>query len=227
MFSIYGLAGRVFSGSLEQLRRVPGVLPGARVMPVDDREITFVGALEDTGQPVDGPRPGGPHRAPPGAAGMPSRREAAAAYAPGGDVARHRITTVAELMSHDVLVLPASADLRSAWQALAGRAVAQAPVLDETGRLVGLLRQIDLAPAPALDGAPLAVHWARPVEQRMRTPVPAVDPDTDVRRLAQVLADTGLPGLPVVDDAGRLQGYIGRGDLMRALAHDPPLDLWA
>lgn len=227
MFSIYGMAGRVFSGSLEQLRRVPGVVQGARVMPVDDREITFVGAMEDTGQPVDGLSHAGPRRPPSGTPGTPARREAAAAYAPGGDVARHRITTVAELMSHDVLMLPSDAELRAAWQALAGRGVAQAPVLDEAGRLVGLLRQIDLAPTPGVDAARLAAHWARPVAQRMRTPVPAVDPDTDVRRLAQVLAATGLPGLPVVDEAGRVQGYIGRGDLMRALAHDPPLDLWA
>lgn len=226
MFSIYGMAGRVFSGSLEQLRRVPGVVQGARVMPVDDREITYVGALEDTGQPLDALRPG-PRHPTPGTAATLVRREAAAAYAPGGEVARHRITTVAELMSHDVLLLAAGAELRAAWRALAERGVAQAPVLDAAGRLVGLARRADLAPAPEVDAAALAVFWARPVAERMRTPVPAVDPDTDVRRLAQVLAATGLPGLPVVDDAGRVQGYIGRGDLMRALAHDPPLDLWA
>lgn len=226
MFSIYGMAGRVFSGSLEQLRRVPGVAQGARVMPVDDREITFVGALEDTGQPVDALRPD-PRRPAPGAVAGAVRREAAAAYAPGGDVARHRITTVAELMSHDVLLLPATAALAAAWRDLADRGVAQAPVTDDVGRLVGLVRQVDLAPGPDLGAARLADHWTRSVAERMRTPVPAVDPGTDVRRLAQVLVATGLPGLPVVDEAGRVQGYIGRGDLMRALAQDPPLDLWA
>jgi CBS-domain-containing membrane protein len=169
----------------------------------------------------------GLHRSPAGAARAPVRREAAAAYAPGGDVARHRVTTVAELMSHDVLLLGAGLDLRTAWQALADRGVAQAPVLDEAGRLVGLLRQVDLAPVPGLEPAQLPAHWSRTVATCMRTPVPAVDAETDVRRLAQVLVATGLPGLPVVDDAGRVQGYIGRGDLVRALAHDPPLDLWA
>lgn len=227
MFSIYGTAGRVFSGSLEQLRRVPGVGQGLRVTPVDDREITFVGALDDAGRPVErsGERAG--QGGSPAQSAAQARREAVAAYAPGGDVARHRITTVAELMSHDVLLLPADEPLRRAWQVLAARGVAQAPVRDGDGRLVGLARQADLAPPPIVDPSRLAAFWAQPVSARMRTPVPAVDAETDVRRLAQVLAATGLPGLPVVDDGGQIQGYIGRGDLMRALAADPPLDLWA
>lgn len=234
MFSIYGTAGRVFSGSLEQLRRVPGVGQGLRVTAVDDREITFVGALDDAGRPVrpDARQPGqgggspsaSPHASP---GGKPARRDAVAAYAPGGEVARHRITSVAELMSRDVLLLAADESLRNAWRALGARGVAQAPVRDGTGRLVGLVRLADLAPPPLVDPSRLSAFWAQPVSARMRTPVPAVAAETDVRRLAQVLAATGLPGLPVVDEAGQVQGYIGRGDLMRALAADPPLDLWA
>lgn len=224
MFSIYGMAGRVFSGSLEQLRRVPGVLPARRVAAVDDREMSFLNALDGARLPLQGADDPVPRHEP---AAAPLRREAAAAYAPGGELARHRITTVAELMSHDVLLLPATAALAAAWRDLADRGVAQAPVTDDVGRLVGLVRQVDLAPGPDLGAARLADHWTRSVAERMRTPVPAVDPGTDVRRLAQVLVATGLPGLPVVDEAGRVQGYIGRGDLMRALAQDPPLDLWA
>lgn len=227
MFSIYGTAGRVFKGSLEQLRRVPGVGQGLRVAPVDDREITFVGAFDQAGRPVAGQGEQAGQGGAAAQAAAQARREAAAAYAPGGDVARHRITSVAELMSHDVLLLQADDSLRRAWQLLAARGVAQAPVRDAAGSLVGLARLADLAPPPIVDPSRLAAFWAQPVSARMRTPVPAVDAATDVRRLAQVLAATGLPGLPVVDEAGQVQGYIGRGDLMRALAADPPLDLWA
>jgi CBS domain-containing protein len=60
----------------------------------------------------------------------------------------------------------------------------------------------------------------------MWTPVPSVAPDTDIRRLARVLLDTGLPGLPVVDDAGQVIGFVSRSDVLRAVVADPPLDLW-
>ena len=48
-----------------------------------------------------------------------------------------------------------------------------------------------------------------------------------LRRVAAVLLDTGLPGLPVTDEAGVLSGFISRTDILRAVAADPPLDLWS
>jgi Predicted transcriptional regulator, contains C-terminal CBS domains len=66
----------------------------------------------------------------------------------------------------------------------------------------------------------------RPVSEVMVSPVPTVAPDTSLRRVAQVLLQTGLPGLPVTDAQGTLQGFISRTDILRAVAADPPLDLW-
>jgi len=60
----------------------------------------------------------------------------------------------------------------------------------------------------------------------MWSPVPSVSASTDIRRLARVLLDTGLPGLPVVDDAGLVIGFASRSDILRAVVADPPLDLW-
>jgi len=45
--------------------------------------------------------------------------------------------------------------------------------------------------------------------------------------VATVLLETGLPGLPVTDDTGRPVGFISRTDILRAVAADPPLDLWS
>ena len=38
--------------------------------------------------------------------------------------------------------------------------------------------------------------------------------------------DTGLPGLPVTDAEGVLLGFVSRTDILRAVAADPPLDMW-
>jgi CBS domain-containing protein len=66
----------------------------------------------------------------------------------------------------------------------------------------------------------------QPVVDVMWTPVPSVSPDTDIRRVARVLLDTGLPGLPVVDEEGKVTGFVSRSDILRAVVADPPLDLW-
>jgi len=60
----------------------------------------------------------------------------------------------------------------------------------------------------------------------MWSPIPSASADTDIRRVARVLLDTGLPGLPVVDDAGQVRGFVSRTDILRAVVADPPLDLW-
>ena len=57
-------------------------------------------------------------------------------------------------------------------------------------------------------------------------PVPATSAETDLRRVATVLLDTGLPGLPVVDERGAVAGFVSRSDILRAVTADPPLDLW-
>ena len=66
----------------------------------------------------------------------------------------------------------------------------------------------------------------QPVAEVMWSPVPSVAADTDIRRVARVLLDTGLPGLPVADEAGKVVGFVSRSDILRAVVADPPLDLW-
>ena len=68
---------------------------------------------------------------------------------------------------------------------------------------------------------------AQSVTEWMFSPVPSVEPETELRKLAVALLETGLPGLPVVAGDGTVQGYVSRSDILRAVTHDPPLDLWA
>ena len=85
---------------------------------------------------------------------------------------------------------------------------------------------LDLLPEPG--AIKQAIELARrPVSEVMLSPVPTVSADAALRRVAAVLLDTGLPGLPVTDEAGVLAGFISRTDILRAVAADPPLDLWS
>ena len=104
-------------------------------------------------------------------------------------------------------------------------------MVDALGRVIGLLLRADMAPLDLLP-EPGAVKKAielarRPVSEVMVSPVPTVAADTELRRVAAALIDTGLPGLPVTDEAGVLVGFIARTDILRAVASDPPLDLWS
>ena len=155
-----------------------------------------------------------------------------AAYAAAGQggQARRPLTRVADVMSRHVQTVPLEASVLQAWQALARKGFGQAPVVDAQGRLVGLFLRADLMRADLLERAAADAAWhallAEPVRTLMWTPVPATLAETDLRRVATVLLDTGLPGLPVVDERGAVAGFVSRSDILRAVTADPPLGLW-
>jgi CBS-domain-containing membrane protein len=144
---------------------------------------------------------------------------------------RHPLSMVRDIMNSGAITLAEGATVAQAWGLLAQHQLGQAPVVDATGRLVGLLTRAELMRADRLPGPKTHVlAWqallAQAVADVMWTPVPSVAPETDIRRLARVLLDTGLPGLPVVNEQGSVIGFVSRTDVLRAVVADPPLDLW-
>jgi CBS domain-containing protein len=157
---------------------------------------------------------------------------AAYAQTASNQAPRHPLTLVRDIMNPGAITLAQDATVAQAWELLAQHQLGQAPVVDATGRLVGLLTRAELMRADRLPGPQThAMAWQALLAQRvsdlMWTPVPSVAPETDIRRLARVLLDTGLPGLPVVNAQDGVMGFVSRTDILRAVVGDPPLDLWS
>lgn len=224
MFFVFGPAGQIYRGGAHQLSRVLAVGGVQRIQALS-------GQLQ-----APSPEAGLPAHAQAPEAGAPPMRQlqAAWAYAQTGRVkpkTRRPLTQVSDVMTREVFSLPMDMLIQDAWQALRLAQLSQAPVLNARGQVVGLLRHADMAPAellPDLDGIKRTFAQARePVTKVMLSPAPTVSDDTDLRRVAKALLETGLSGLPVTDEAGMLLGFVARSDILRALVADPPLDLWS
>ena len=225
MFSVYSKAGRTFRGSLEELRQVGPITRTARthlVLPVgldpQEQNPSRFADLVPTA-------PANPQDV--------AHRTALAAYEQtrNPNLPRHPLTRVDAVMSLAVVTIAETASVEQAWHVLAQHSLGQAPVVDAQGQLIGLFTRADLLRPERLPGPDShALVWRallmQSVTDVMWTPVPSVSGDTDIRRLARVLLDSGLPGLPVVDDEGRVVGFVSRSDILRAVVADPPLDLW-
>ncbi len=223
MFSVYGRAGRTFRGSLEELRQIGPVAGvtrtrGSAAIGMDpwDRERQQALQAQAAAQPLD-----------------IAHRQAVDSYAQvaNTDTPRHPLTEVAAIMHAPVISIGDTATVEEAWNTLTEHQVGQAPVINADGVLVGLLGRAELMRQERLPGPEShALVWRallmQPVAEVMWSPVPSVAADTDIRRVARVLLDTGLPGLPVADEAGKVVGFVSRSDILRAVVADPPLDLW-
>ena len=222
MFFVFGPSGQIYRGGSGKLAQL------APVQRVQRPQGLRARALE----PDAAPRHTGAVKAQ--TAQQQRLQEAAAAYVQteqGPDQPRLPVLRVADMMTVGAVTLPPEMPAHDAWLALARQRVAQAPVVNAQGRVVGLLLRADIAPVDLLPqpaAVPQAIARARrSVSEAMVSPVPTVAAHTELRRVARVLLDTGLPGLPVTDDAGVLQGFITRTDILRAVVADPPLDLWS
>lgn len=233
MFFVFGPSGQMYRGGPENLARISAVRNVQRPQALRTR------ALEVEGEPAPVFRATGGTAtadAPTTPAAVVNLRmqDAVSAYAQtehGPQSTRQPLTKVSDVMTSDALSVSPGARVNDAWQTLAEHQVAQAPVVDTLGRVIGLLLRADMAPLDLLP-EPGAVQQAidlarRPVSDVMLSPVPTVAADAELRRVASVLLETGLPGMPVTDEAGVLSGFISRTDILRAVAADPPLDLWS
>ena len=225
MFTVYGLNGRIYSGPLEGLRELVPVQRVARLRGIEPVATQFEPEL---GAILAGPNPDSSGSL---ATAELLPRDALAAYADAQAAAmpRQPLAEIEALMSRRVVTVPLAASVAEAQALLASAGVGQAPVVDGQNRLVGLLQRADLLPRPddLLSAAAWAAWLQGPVAALMWTPVPSVQPDTPIRQVAQVLLDLHLPGLPVLDDAGQMQGFVSRSDILKALTREPPLALWS
>jgi CBS domain-containing protein len=132
---------------------------------------------------------------------------------------------VRELMATTVASVDAQSSLAEAVRLLAARRVSALPVVDEVGRVVGILSEADvlrlqIVQDPRAHLAPTSPPepWPATVSAVM-TPDPVTAPaGSDVSLVALTMADTGWKSLPVVDDHHRLVGMVSRSDVIAALS---------
>jgi CBS domain-containing protein len=145
--------------------------------------------------------------------------------------------TAADVMTKDVVTVHPHTSIRYLAKLLANRHISGAPVVDDDGKLVGMVSEADLmrwrdggAEKQAwwltmiAEGAPLNpdyLDFVRAEQEKVRT-VMSSDPvcvscTTSVTEVARVITDRNIKRVAVIDN-GRLVGVVSRSDLVRALA---------
>ncbi|MBD2184030.1 CBS domain-containing protein [Planktothrix sp. FACHB-1355] len=148
--------------------------------------------------------------------------------------------TVADVMSRDPISVRPETPLKEAIKILAERRISGMPVVDENGKLVGVISESDLMwqetgvtpPAyimildtviylenPAKYDRDLHKALGQTVGELMTSdPLITVHPHKSLREAAQLMHERNIRRLPVIDDGGHVVGIVTRGDIIREMA---------
>lgn len=143
---------------------------------------------------------------------------------------------VDDLMTRDVVAVRADTSLKEVARLLAERRVSGAPVVDEEGRVLGVVSEADIlarergAGRERFDLLAWLSEWngetandklaALTAGEAMSTPAVTIRAGESLTKAAAYLVDRGVNRLPVVGDDGRLVGILSRADLVRAFARE-------
>jgi CBS-domain-containing membrane protein len=209
MFSVYGITGQVFSGTLEEMNRMRGMARARSSRPIDREDINW--QVDNLG--TSGNRPN--ERAVQAYRAMLPR-----------EIERGPLYHAGQIMQREVICVGVEAGVGKAWKTLQSHNIHQAPVLDEAAQLVGMVGERELLTAINMETGKIMEGLARRVGDVMRTPVITAVAVTDIRRIAAAMLAHRIDGVPVTGEQGRLVGYLSRSDILRAVVSDPPLSLW-
>lgn len=129
---------------------------------------------------------------------------------------------VGERMSRNPVTILDTASIDDGIHLMRERRVRRLPVLDASGKMVGIVSDKDLlhaAPSPATSLSVYELHYLLAkltIKQVMSSPVISVGSDTPVEEAARVMADNKIGGLPVME-GGDLVGIITETDIFKIL----------
>lgn len=129
---------------------------------------------------------------------------------------------VREWMTSPVISVSPTTSISNAHQIMKENGIRRLPVVEDD-RLVGIVTIGDVREASPSDATTLSIWelnylWAQlTVERVMSRRVLTVQPDMCILDAAQIMLDSKVSGLPVVNQEGKLEGILTESDIFRML----------
>ncbi|MFC9926139.1 CBS domain-containing protein [Streptomyces sp. NPDC127190] len=141
-------------------------------------------------------------------------------------------TVVKDVMTRTVVALRTGAAFKDIVRTMSEWQVSALPVLDDAGRVVGVVSEADLLPKEeyreiGLDRYGRVQHLVEVLKadavtagELMSAPAVAVSADTTLAQAARIMARTRVKRLPVIGRDGTLKGIVSRSDLLKVFLRD-------
>ena len=122
-----------------------------------------------------------------------------------------KVSAVLEQKGHKVVTVAPRDTVRVLVEVLSHNRIGAAPVVDEAGRLAGIISERDVIRGIAQHGETVT---ALAVERLMTTEVKTCSPEDAIVELMEVMTLQRIRHLPVMRD-GKLEGIVSIGDVVK------------
>lgn len=136
-----------------------------------------------------------------------------------------------QIMTSPVITLTPDTTITQAWRLFRERRFRHIPVVTADRKIFGIISDRDLLRYAATSGsippyADTAPESTTLISDMIKTRVIAASRDTEIRQIAKILFEQRVGAMPVLTEAGLLEGIITRSDILRTLINHAPLELW-
>lgn len=128
---------------------------------------------------------------------------------------------VKDWMTSPVITTTAHERITHVHQMMKEYGVRRVPVVDDHGRVIGIVTIGDIREASPSDATTLSIWelnylWGQLIVEKIMTPKPlTIRPDMTLIQAAQIMLDRKVSGLPVLDVNDELVGMLTESDIFR------------
>ncbi len=123
---------------------------------------------------------------------------------------------VTDYMTRNVVTFHPSQSIVEAMDTFLEKGISGAPVVDEHGKLVGIISEVDCLKIMVDEAYYNLPHGKITVAQYMSHKVATVSINSDILDVATKFLSTNYRRYPVIDENGKLAGQISRRDVLQA-----------
>lgn len=116
-----------------------------------------------------------------------------------------------DVMTKNVVTIKADILLKDAIRILVGKGISGVPVVDDSGKVTGILSEKDIINYMFSGNLSTAV-----VSEAMTKNVVSMTSETDLDKVALVISEKKFRRIPIIDN-GNIVGIISRRDIIRSL----------
>ncbi|MCG3661793.1 HPP family protein [Aliarcobacter butzleri] len=134
---------------------------------------------------------------------------------------------IKDIMTKDVIYMDNKSTVEDVYNTIKSKKVHQIPITAFGKKIIGIVNKKVILNLLMNDIENAQEILKRKIEDIYLPEILTAEPESDVRKVVQIMLDLKLDAIPIVDENDVLMGIVSKTDILKAVSHLPKLQLWS